>query len=136
MENSNSVLNKYVIETQIKSLINSKSSVIKLLILFTSIIFILSSFLIRYQDKSLSYTSYSSVMLSTIMLFTLSISYIPLYLSSTYTKYSFIFAFILQIINIVLYGELLKDAKNNGLFISIILFQVLVVCLIQYAFFR
>lgn len=136
MENSNSVLNKYVIETQIKSLINSKSFVIQLLIFFTSIIFILSSFLIRYQDKSLSYTSYSSVMLSTTMIFTLSISYIPLYLSSTYTKYSFIFAFILQIINIVLYGELLKDTKNNGLFISIILFQVLVVCLIQYEFFK
>jgi len=136
MENSNSVLNKYVIETQIKSLINSKSSVIQLLLFFTSIIFILSSFLIRYQDKSLSYTSYSSVMLSTIMIFTLSISYIPLYLSSTYTKYPFIFAFILQIVNIVLYGELLKDTKNNGLFISIILLQVLVVCLIQYEFFR
>lgn len=136
MENSNSVLNKYVIENQIKSLINSKSLVIQLLIFFTSIIFILSSFLIRYQDKSLSYTSYSAVMLSTIMIFTLSISYIPLYLSSTYTKYSFIFAFILQIINIVLYGELLKDTKNNGLFISIILFQILVVCLIQYEFFR
>lgn len=136
MENSNSVLNKYVIEKQIKSLINSKSAVIKLLIFFTSIIFILSSFLIRYQDKSLSYTSYSSVMLSTIMIFTLSISYIPLYLSSTYTNYSFIFAFILQIINIVLYGELLKDTKNNGLLISIILFQVLVVCLIQYEFYR
>lgn len=136
MENSNSVLNKYVIETQIKSLINSKSLVIQLLIFFTSIIFILSSFLIRYQDKSLSYTSYSAVMLSTIMIFTLSISYIPLYMSSTSTKYSFIFAFILQIINIVLYGELLKDTKNNGLFISIILFQVLVLCLIQYEFFK
>jgi len=136
MENSNSVLNKYVIETQIKSLIHSKSSVIQLLIFFTSIIFILSSFLIRYEDKSLSYSSYSSVMLSTIMIFTLSISYIPLYLSSTYTKYSFIFAFILQIINIVLYGELLKDTKNNALLISIIILQVLVVFSVQYEFFR
>ena len=136
MENSHTVLNKFITEKKLKSLLYN-SNIIRFFIFLTSFIFILSAFLIRFQDNTLSYTSSSSVLLATIMIFTISMSYIPLYVSSsTNTNYFFIFGFILQIINIVLYGELLTDNNNNGLFISMLILQLMVVSLIQYEFVR
>ena len=136
MENSHTVLNKFITEKKLKSLLYN-SNIIRFFLFLTSFIFILSAFLIRFQDNTLSYTSSSSVLLATIMIFTISMSYIPLYVSSsTNTNYFFVFGFILQIINIVLYGELLTDNSNNRLFISMLILQLMVVSLIQYEFVR
>lgn len=141
MENSQSVLNKFVTEEKIKALIynnNTRPKVLPLLLLFTSIIFILSTCLIRFHSTNkLSYSSYSSVMLSTVMLFTVCMFYVPIFISSIHSPYFYTLGFILQIINIILYEEFIQmqNKDNNAIFISIILFQIIVFGLILYEYY-
>ena len=142
MENSQSVLNKFVTEERIKALIynnNTRGKVLPLILLFTSLIFMLSTCLIRFNSTNkLSYSSYSSVMLSSIILFTVCMFYIPIFISSIHSPYFYASGFILQIINIILYEEFMQmqNKNNNGMFLSIILFQIMVFSLLLYEYYR
>ena len=141
MENSQSILNKFITQEKIKNLIhiNTRAKLLPTFILLISIIFILSAYLIRLHTKNqLSFSSYSNVMLTSLMIFVLCMSYIPIYMSSIRPPYYFMAAIFLQILNIILYDEFMKKKNNDSdsLFTFIIIFQTIVLCLYLFEYYK
>ena len=99
----------------------------------------LSALLIHFRSKNyVSYaSSYSNIMLTSLIIFTLSMTYVPVYVASIKPPYYFMIGFILQIVNILLYDELIQSQhnSNNVIFSSVIFLQLIVFAFIFYQYY-
>lgn len=138
MEASTSVINRYVTAEFVKSLRKTTSLyTLKVSYCLSSILLISTILLSREKKtvtKNVSLISYSEYFISSFLLFTLCSIFIPYYVSkiSNNIPYFVLFAFILQIVNLILFHELSYHEKTDNLIFSIIGIQSICTLFLTY----